>query len=227
MNMISSWLTVTVTALKGAWEAFLMFTPVLLGAIIILIIGWFVSVGIGRLVTEIFKKIKLNQLFEKGSWKTALEKAEIKVDASGFLGAIVKWILFIVFLMAAVEPLGLGAFAVFLKGIVVYLPKVIVAALIFVATVILVDIVEKITRVGVEGIKVGYGKMISSTVKWLIWFFAVLAILNQLEILKPFTETLFTGIVAVLVLGFGLSFGLGGKEVAAEILRDFKKKLEE
>lgn len=224
---MSNWYTATVNALQGLWEAFLMFIPNLLGAIIILIIGWFISVGIGKLVTEILKKIKLNQLFEKGSWKTALEKAEIKVDASGFIGAIIKWILFIVFLMAAVEPLGLGAFAVFLRGVLAYLPNVVVAALIFVATVILVDIVEKITRVGVEGIKVGYGKMISSTVKWMIWFFAILAILNQLEILKPFTETLFTGIVAVLVLGFGLSFGLGGKEVAGEILRDFKKKLED
>jgi MFS superfamily sulfate permease-like transporter len=126
-----------------------------------------------------------------------------------------------------VEILGLGAFATFLKGVLAYLPNVVVAALIFVATVILVDIVEKITRAGVEGIKVGYGKMVSSVVKWSVWIFAILAILHQLGIARPFMETLFTGLVAILVLGFGLSFGLGGKEVAAEILKDFKKKLEE
>ena len=227
MNMVSSWYIVTVNALQGLWEAFLMFIPALLGAIIVLIIGWFISIGIGKLVTEVLKKLQFNQFFEKGSWKTALEKAEIKVDASGFIGAIIKWILFIVFLMAAVEILGLGAFAGFLKGVLAYLPNVVVAALIFVATVILVDIVEKIARAGVEGIKVGYGKMVSTIVKWSVWVFAILAILHQLGIARPFMETLFTGLVAVLVLGFGLSFGLGGKEVAAEVLRDFKKKLEQ
>lgn len=225
--MILDWYTVTVKALQGLWEAFLMFIPALVGAIIVLIIGWFISVGVGKLITEILKKLQFNQVFEKGSWKTALEKAEIKVDAAGFFGAIVKWILFIVFMMAGVEILGLGAFAGFLKGILAYLPNVVVAALIFVATVIVVDIVEKITRAGVEGIKVGYGKAVSSVVKWSLWVFALLAILHQLGIAKPFMETLFTGLVAVLVLGFGLSFGLGGKEVAADILRDLKKNLEE
>jgi hypothetical protein len=225
--MVLDWYTVTITALQGLWEAFLMFIPALLGAIIVLIVGWFISIGIGKLIAEVLKKLKFNQAFEKGSWKTALEKAEIKVDAAGFMGAIIKWILFVVFMMAAVEILGLGAFATFLKGVLGYLPNVVVAALIFVATVILVDIVEKITRAGVEGIKVGYGKMISSVVKWSVWIFAILAILHQLGIARPFMETLFTGLVAVLVLGFGLSFGLGGKEVAGELLRDFKKKMEE
>ncbi|MCX6224765.1 MAG: hypothetical protein NTV01_08465 [Bacteroidia bacterium] len=225
--MVLDWYTVTVKALMGLWEAFLMFIPALLGAIIVLIIGWFISIGIGKLITEVLKKLKFNQVFEKGSWKTALEKAEIKVDAAGFIGAIIKWILFIVFMMAAVEILGLGAFASFLKGVLAYLPNVVVAALIFVATVILVDIVEKITRAGVEGIKVGYGKVISSVVKWSVWIFSILAILHQLGIARPFMETLFTGLVAILVLSFGLSFGLGGKEVAAELLRDFKKKMEE
>jgi len=223
--MVLDWYTVTIEALQGLWQAFLMFIPALLGALIVFIIGWFISVGIGKLVTEVLKKLRFNQLFEKGGWKTALERAEIKVDPSGFLGAIVKWILVIVFMVAAVEILGLTQFAGFLKGVLVYMPNVIVAALIFVVTVIMVDIVEKVMRAGVESIKVGYGHMVSSVVKWSIWVFAILAILHQLGIAKPFMETLFTGLVAVLVLGFGLSFGLGGKEVAGEILQDFKKKL--
>jgi small-conductance mechanosensitive channel len=111
--------------------------------------------------------------------------------------------------------------------VLAYLPNVIVAALIFVVTVIVVDIVEKVMRAGVESIKVGYGHMVSVVVKWSIWVFAILAILHQLGIAKPFMETLFTGLVAMLVLAFGISFGLGGKEVAGEILQDLKRKLKE
>jgi len=93
--------------------------------------------------------------------------------------------------------------------------------------VVLVDIVEKLVRVSVESIKVGYGQMVSTVIKWSIWVFATLAILYQLGIAPSFMETLFTGLVAVLVIALGLSFGLGGKDVAAEILGDIKRKLKE
>ena len=225
--MILDWYYVTIQALQNLWQGFLSFIPVLVGAIIIFVIGWFVSVGVGKLITEILKRIKFNQIFEKEGWKSALEKAEIKVDASGFIGAIVKWILVIVFLLAAVDILGLVQFAGFLKSVLAYLPNVIVAALIFVVTVILVDIVEKVVRAAVESIKVGYGAMVSAVIKWSIWVFALLAILHQLGIARPFMETLFTGLVAMLVISLGIAFGLGGKEVAAEILQDVKRKLKD
>ena len=225
--MVLDWYYVTIQALQNLWQGFLSFIPVLVGAIIIFVIGWFVSVGVGKLITEILKRIKFNQIFEKEGWKSALEKAEIKVDASGFIGAIVKWILVIVFLLAAVDILGLVQFAGFLKSVLAYLPNVIVAALIFVVTVILVDIVEKVVRAAVESIKVGYGAMVSAVIKWSIWVFALLAILHQLGIARPFMETLFTGLVAMLVISLGIAFGLGGKEVAAEILQDVKRKLKE
>jgi len=93
--------------------------------------------------------------------------------------------------------------------------------------VIVVDIVEKVLRASVESIRVGYGQMVSVVVKWSIWTFAIMAILYQLGIAKAFMETLFTGLVAVLVISFGLAFGLGGKEVAADILQDLRRKLRE
>ena len=225
--MVLDWYYVTIQSLQNLWQGFLSFIPVLIGAIIVFVIGWFISVGVGKLITEILKRIKFNQVFEKEGWKSALEKAEIKVDASGFIGAIVKWIFVIVFLLAAVEILGLIQFAGFLKSVLAYLPNVIVAALIFVVTVILVDIVEKVVRAAVESIKVGYGAMVSAVIKWSIWVFALLAILHQLGIAKPFMETLFTGLVAMLVISLGIAFGLGGKEVAAEILQDVKRKLKD
>ncbi|PIV41750.1 MAG: hypothetical protein COS26_03110 [Candidatus Nealsonbacteria bacterium CG02_land_8_20_14_3_00_40_11] len=223
--MFLDWYTLTIQSLQNLWQAFMGFIPSLIGAIIVFVIGWFISIGVGKLITEILRRIKFNQIFEKGSWDEALAKADIKVDASGFIGAIIKWVLVIVFLLAAVEILGFMQFAIFLNGVLAYLPNVIVAALIFVVTVIVVDIVEKIVRVAVESIKVGYGQMVSAVIKWSIWIFAIMAILYQLGIARPFMETLFQGLVAILVISLGIAFGLGGKEVAAEVLQDLKRKL--
>ena len=225
--MVLDWYSVTIGALLSLWQGLLGSLPIVLGAIIVFVIGWFVSVGIGKLLTEILKKAKFNQLFDKGAWKTAFDKAEIKVDASNFIGAIVKWVFVIVFLLAAVDILGLREFAGFLRSVLAYLPNVIVAVLIFVVTVIVVDIVEKLVRVTVESVKIGYGAMVSAVIKWSIWVFAILTILYQLGVARPFMETLFTGLVAMLVIALGLSFGLGGKDVAADILQNLKRKLKE
>lgn len=223
--MVLDWYTVTIQSLQSLWQSFLAFIPAVIGAIIVFLIGWAIAAGVGRLVSEILKRIKFNQLFEKGVWKNALVKAEIKAEPSEFFGAIVKWALVIVFLLAAVEILKLNQFATFLRSVLAYLPNVIIAALIFVVTVIVVDIVEKLVRAGVESVKVGYGQMISAVVRWSIWAFAILTILYQLGVARPFMETLFTGLIAMLVISFGLAFGLGGKDVAGEILQDLKRKL--
>lgn len=223
--MITDWYTVTINALQSLWLGFWPFIIKLLGALIVFIIGWFISVWVGRLIAEVLIRLKFNKIFEKGNWKEALEKAEFKVDASAFVGAIIKWVLVIVFLQAAVGILNWTEFAKILEKVIGYLPNVIVAVLIFVVTVILVDIIEKVVRTAIEGVKVGYGQMVSAVVKWAIWIFAIATILNQLNIGGILPQTVITGVIGAIALAIGLSFGLGGKEVAAEILADLKKKI--
>ena len=220
-----NWGTITIEVLQNLWQVFLFYLPRIVGAIIIFAIGWFISVGVGRLIAGILRKLKFNKLFERGVWRGALEKAEIKVDASGFIGAIFKWILVIVFLLAAVEILGFVQFAGVLKSILGYLPNVIVAAFIFGVAAIVADILEKTARAAVESTKIGYGGVVGAIVKWAIWIFAILAILVQLRVAPELIRILFAGFVALITVAGGIAFGLGGKEIAAETLRELRKKL--
>jgi len=223
--IVTNWLDTTVVALQNLWQGFIEFIPSLIGALLVFLIGWVVALAFGKLVAEILKKIRFNTIFEKGGWESALKKAEIKVDASEFIGAIVKWVLAIVFLAAAVEILGFTQLTSFLTGDVLpFLPNVIVAAFIFVVAVIIADVLEKVVRAMVEGVNVGHGAFAGSIVKWSILTFAILTILYQLGIGSVFMADLFRGIVLMIVIAVGLAFGLGGKEVAGEILRDLKNK---
>lgn len=220
------WAEITIQSLQGLWEGFIVFIPELIGALLVFIVGWFVAVGVGRLVADLLKRARFNDAFESGGWKHALERAELQVDPAGFIGAIFKWVLVIVFLLAAVDILGMTAFSDWLKDDVLgYLPNVLVATLIFVVTVIIADIAQRLVRAGVEGAQVGYGQAAGMIAKWSIWIFALIAILTQLGIATEMLQTLFTGLVAMIALAGGLAFGLGGKEVAGEILSDLKTKL--
>jgi len=225
--IVENWLTITIEGLQEMWQSFLTFIPELIGALIVIIIGWFVSIALGKIITELLRRIKFDKLFESGAWKNALSKAKWKVDPSRFIGSIVKWVLFIVFLKAAVEILGLKQFAVFMGDIVMWLPNLIVAAAIFVVTVIVSEYLPKIIRAAAEGMKINYSHFIEKIVRVSIWIFASLAILIQLGIAEGMFMTLFTGFVAFLVIAGGLAFGLGGKDLASEVLENLKKKVKE
>lgn len=224
--IITNWLNTTVRALEGLWQGFIEFIPNLIGAIIVFIIGWIIAVAIGKLVAEVLKKIRFNQIFERGGWRSALEKADIKVDASVFIGAIIKWVLLIAFLIPALQILGLEQLKDFFTSVLNYLPNVVVSAFILVVAVIIADILEKVIRAAVEGVKIGYGQLIGVIVKWSIWIFAILAILLQLGIAGDLIKIFIQGVVGLIVIAGGIAFGLGGKETAGEILRDLKDRLE-
>ena len=223
--MVIDWIQLTNNALISFWNGCVSYTPRIIGAIVIFLIGWAISVAIGGITAEILRRLKFNRLFENESWEKALEKAEIKVDVSSFIGAIFKWILIIVSLSISVEILGLAQFTTFLQNILDYLSNVVIASFIFVVAVIVADISEKLVRATVEGAKIGYGHLAGIIVKWSIWIFAILAILVQLKVAPSLIRIMLQGFVGLIVIAGGLAFGLGGKDVAAELLRDLKNKL--
>ena len=225
--MIEAWTVVTLLALQNAWQGFLNFVPGLIGAIIVFIIGWFIAIGIGRLVAEVLSRLKFNQLFERTGWREALEKAELKVNPSEFIGAIFKWILVIVFLMITVEILGLPQFAILLNKLLIWLPNLIVAIAILVVAVILADILDKVVRASVQKIGVQYVNTLGVILRWAIYIFAGLAVLVQLGVALALINTLITAFFGMFALAFGLAFGLGGKDAAAKIIEDLRKKISE
>jgi len=223
--MIEDWSGITLLSLQDFWQGFLSFMPNLLGAIIILLIGWFIADWIGKLITEILKKLKFDKIFERTQWQDALEKADFKVSVSYFIGELTQWILMIVFLLASVEILGSYQLAIFLNKIINWLPNLVVAVSIFVVTVIIAEFAKKIVQALVEKARVSHAKFIGSIVQGSIWVFAVFAILIQLGIAKELLQILFTGIVALIVISCSIAFGLGGKDLAQDVLEGLRGKL--
>lgn len=224
---MSAWLEVTMNVFYLAWQRIVEFLPNFLAAIIVFIVGWFVAVWIKKLVVKILNALKLDRIFEKSGWKEALEKAEIKVSVSDFCGEIIKWILVIVFLMAAVEIVGLNQFSEFLGRILAWLPNLVVAVIIFIVAVVASDILGKIIKASAKKIGTNYVGIVEGIVKVSIYVFAVFAILLQLGIARELVNAIIYGVIFALSLGFGLAFGLGGKDTVAKLIEDLRKKIEE
>ena len=216
---------------QSSVQEFVSFLGILIWAIIVFVIGYLVSIGVGKLIAEVLKSVKFNKLFEKEGWKMALQRASIDANPAEFIGAIFKWVLVIVSALIAVDILGMKAFAGLLTQVLNYLPNVVIAVLVFVVAIIISDIVEKLVRVTVERLKVGSGYIASSIVKWAIWIFTFLLILDLVLPTSLLIKTLYSsivyGIVGSLALGIGLAIGLGGKETAGKVISDMYKKIAE
>lgn len=223
--MIQDWSLITMQALQGAWEQILLFLPNLLAAIIIFILGWFIAIWIGKLVAQVLNKLKFDSIFEKTGWKEALGSADVKVEPSGFIGAVCKWILVIVFLMIVTDIMGWVAFAGLLAAIIAWMPNLLVAIIILVVAIIIADIIEKLVKVSTKKMGVSSVNFLGSIVKWAIYIFAGLAVLLQLGVTPKIVEVLIMGFVGTITLALGLSFGLGGKEAAGRFIEDVKRKI--
>ena len=107
--MITDWSNITLQALQNAWGVTVEFLPKFVIGLLVFLIGWMIASGIGKVLARVLKRIKFDTLFQKSGWKTALESADIRVNPSEFVGAIVKWVFVIVFLQIFVEILGLAS----------------------------------------------------------------------------------------------------------------------
>ena len=223
--MIQDWSLITMQALQGAWEEMLLFLPNLIAAIIIFILGWFIAIWIGKLIAQILNKLKFDSVFEKTGWREALSNADVKVNPSSFIGAICKWILVVVFLMIVTDIMGWVAFAGLLAKIIAWMPNLLVAIIILVVAIIIADIVEKLVKVSTKKMGISSVNFLGSVVKGALYVFAGLAVLLQLGVTPEIVKVLIMGFVGTLTLALGLSFGLGGKDAAARLIEDMKKRV--
>jgi len=213
-------------ALVGLWQGFINFIPILIGGLVIFLVGVVLGNAIAQLIEKIIEIIKLDKALEKAGVKEFTDRANISLNSGYFLGQLVKWLIILSFLVEACKTWRLTAVSEFLIKIVNFLPQVIVAVLIMLAAIVLGEYAARFVKASVSGSGLKFQGFLASLARWAFYIFGLLAALTQLQVATYIMSTLFTGIVAMLALAGGLAFGLGGKELAQEILRKFKEELE-
>lgn len=210
---------VVVASFQDIWYGVITFAPKILAAIIIFLIGWLVGSIVGKWVAQIIKHLKVDNALREVGTDDMLAKAGFRLNVGGFIGALVKWFVIIVFLVAAAEVLGLNQVTGFLQAIVLtYLPNVIVAAVILAIAGMIGEAVQHLVAGSAGAAGVTSAGFVGSLAKWAIWIFAILVALSQMGIAPEIINILFIGVVSMLAIAGGLSFGLGGKEAAARYI---------
>jgi len=223
---LTTWADVLTLSFQGLFAGLVYFVPNLLGAIVILIIGWLIGAGLGRVVSQVVSAAKVDQALRGAGVESFVQRAGFRLNAGAFLGFLVKWFFIIIFLIASLELLGLTEVTIFLRTVVLgYLPQVIVAVLILLVAAVLAEAAQKVIAGSAKGAGLSSGNLLGTIARFAIWIFAILAALNQLQVATDFIQPLFTGFVVALALAFGLAFGLGGQQAAAKFIDKMKDEI--
>lgn len=223
---INSWGEVLTSSFQDVWVGVIGFLPELVVALLIFIIGWIIGAVLGKAVGQIIRSLKIDSALRSAGVESAVNRAGFSLNTGRFVGELVKWFVIIVFLVAALEVLGLDQVNMFLQQVVIdFLPDVIVSVLILLVGVMVAEAMQNVVVGAARAAHMTAAHFLGTVTRWAIWVFAALAALYQLGVASAFIQTLFTGIVVALSLAFGLAFGLGGQDHADRYLDKLKKQI--
>lgn len=224
--MVETWWNSVVDSFQGIWDKIAGFFPNIVGAAIILILGWIVAYAVSQIVDRVLRLAQLQTLFEAAKVEDLIKRMGVKTDTTGILAALVKWILILVAFIAAVNVLNLQSVSFFLSTVLNYAPEVVSAAAILLIGAIFAHFLGNVVSGSLKAGEVSHAETAGNVVRYSIIVFSVIASLVQLQIATNLLQTLFIGIVAMLAIAGGIAFGLGGQGAAREIVEKIRKELQ-
>ena len=198
------------------------FLPNLLGFLLILLIGYIIARVVSTVVGKLLEKVGVDRKLRESSASRHVDAVLPGASPSAGIAKVVFWLILVFFIVSAIGALGIPAATGFMNQVLGYLPNVIVAILIFVVAALLSG--------AVSGAVVKFmgdtptGKIVGSVVPALIMVIAFFMILEQLQIAPEIVRIAFAAVMFALALGAALAFGLGGRDLAADLLRDARDK---
>ena len=224
---IRDWGEAMMTSLTGALMMFVGALPKILGFIVILVIGWFVASLIAAAVGGILRNIRFNDFARRSGLGDFVDKMGVQTDSSGLMAAIAKWFVRLIALIVAFDALGLPAVSQVLHQLLLWLPNLVVALVVLVISGLAATALYNLVRGATAKAGFAAPDFVANIACVAVWVFGVVIAVNQIGIAQELVNTLFMGFIGALALALGLSFGLGSRETAGEIVRSWYQRAQE
>jgi small-conductance mechanosensitive channel len=212
-----SWTAHLLDALSEAMARTLAFAPNLLGAMLLLVVGWVVGTLVHRLCVTLGER-GLELLSRRQYIHARLAQYPAFRAAPKVLAFIVQGFLLLFFLTAAVHALGLTPVSDLVGKFALYLPRVLVSAIILFVGVVVADMARGLVAKAIAGRALAYGDAFSRIVQGIIVLITGMLALEQLGIQDRILTLLFAILAATVLGGAALAFGLGAGPVVRNIL---------
>ncbi len=206
------WHVILFDPVRNCFNQLMMFIPSLLGALLILTIGWVIAKIIEGVVVQILKTVQLDRLAEQIKLADVLEKGGIKHGFSELIGMLGYWLIMLAVLVTSLNALQLTTAAQLLQQVFTFLPSVIAAVFILVVGLFTATFLSSTVRTAASNSGIAQPQLLGQAVQTVIVVFSIVAALKQLQI--QLVGEAFLIILGAVSFGAALAFGLGCKDLA-------------
>jgi hypothetical protein len=208
-------------SLSDLWDQVIAWLPTVLVVIILIILGWVFARLISALVQRLLRRLRVDGIFERAGLAEGFTRAGITRSASELIGLVIFWLVFLSFILLALEQFGLMAVVLPLQGLISYLPRLLASALVLIVGAFLAQFLGRVSQATASGMGIEFHQPLGQFVQVLLLVVTVILAVDQLGFnLTLLTET-FTNILTVVVAGLVLAFALGARSVAGNILAGY------
>ncbi len=208
-------------SVNNGLTAIITFVPKFIAGTIILILGIIIASIVKQLISEFLKTLRV-EIFLR---KYGVPEMKDEFTWTNILSEIVRWFIIIVFLVPTADIWGLNQVGTILNTFLVYIPNVLVAAIIGIVGLAFAKLVHNVVLASTRSISAESSRTIASVARGAVTVFVVLAVVNQLGVASDLIRILFTGFVAMIAIAGGIAFGLGGQNSANDFLDALRKKM--
>jgi hypothetical protein len=216
MQDVSIWMSEFKSSATRLFSSFIDFIPDLIGAILLLLVGWIVA----RLVRSAGTRtvIWFNTFIERTLGRDRGRYLRLSPAAIKLLGSVAFWVIILLFITAATRVLGLLVFSDWLDQVVAYLPTLLAGALIILVGVVISTLVRDLTGAAVASAGIAYGDLFGRGAQAAVLVTALIIGINQVGIDVTLLVTLVSILFAAICVSFALAFALGARSFVGNLI---------
>ncbi|MBT8219153.1 MAG: mechanosensitive ion channel [Bacteroidia bacterium] len=200
------------------------FIPNLVGALLIIIIGWIISRILRKALKKFIKAIGIDKLGEQIEKIDIIHKAGISIKPSNILSSIIYYLMMLIFIVAATDVLGMPAISGLMSDVLSYAPNLIVAILIMGIGLLISEFFKNITETACKSIGISAYRIIANVVFYFTLINVLILALSQAGIDTGFLKNNLSIILAGIIFAFALGYGFASKDIASNFLASFYLK---
>jgi small-conductance mechanosensitive channel len=195
--------------------------PRVLVMIVVVVVGYIAARLVGQAIGKLSEKIGLQTAAERSGLAQSMRHMGIKRNVPAIVGSIVFWLLLCVFVMAGFNILGLEKLSLAMLVLVDYIPKVLAATVVVVIGLLVASFLRGLVATSADRVGITYAGQLAGACYYVLALLTFMAAFDQLGINFKLLDNLIMIAFGGLAVGFGLSFGLGGRDVMAGILAGY------
>lgn len=218
LSDISTWQDAFLQAASEMGTRLVAYLPNLVGALLILVIGWLVARSIELAASRGLRKLGLDRVAARLRIAEVIDRAGLGISVSQGVARLLFWLLMLTVLLACVDTLGLDAVTVTVDRLIAYIPSLVAATLIVVFGLLLARLLGGVVSSGAAAAGFPNAARLGFLVQLLAAGLVVVVAIEQLGVGTAVLVGPLTAVLAALGLSAGLAFALGAYPIVTHIL---------